>query len=170
VKRFFYLWRRIEDWFVLCSGGIAFVIMALTIVDVVGRYFFLRPLAINVELSELLMIVIIMFSIAGTQRVGGHVAMEGFVNRFKRMNRPLFPAFRILTLLLAEGAFIYAFYFILINSLESHSFNEVTQGPVFLIVWPFKFVICFGILLMCVRLAIQLIQAAGSISTWRGAE
>jgi C4-dicarboxylate transporter DctQ subunit len=170
VKKFSDICERTEDWFALFSGGIAFVIMALTIVDVVGRYFFLKPLTENVELSMLLMVGVVMFSIAGTQRVGGHVAMEIFVNRFKRMNRPLFPAFKTFALLLSEAVFLFALYYVIRAFLESYNIHEVTSGPVFMIIWPAKLIICFGVFLMCVRLAIQLIQTVRSIGVWRKVE
>ena len=170
MKKFSESFSRIEDVLMLCSVGAIVVLMMLTIVDVLGRYLFCNPVVGSVEVSELLMVVIIVLAIAGTQRVGANIGMDALLNKFKKMNRPLFPIFQTFALLLTEAAFVMALYYSFIAFLRALDANETTAGPVYIIAWPVRGILCLGLLFMCIRLAIQLVQTVPSIRTWSSAK
>ncbi|HUL23659.1 MAG TPA: TRAP transporter small permease [Thermodesulfobacteriota bacterium] len=70
----------------LALGLAAFAV----IVNVFGRYVFKRPLNGSVEIVQLLLVVIVYFSLAYTEVRQGHVTMEEVVDRFpRRMKRVL---------------------------------------------------------------------------------
>ena len=86
------------------------------------------------------------------------------------MNRPFYPALLTYTLILSEVLFIIALFLMSRAFLDSININETSKGPVFVIVWPFKGILVLGLLLMCIRLPIQIIQAVKSIKAWGRAE
>ena len=157
---------RVEDALVLFSALMVLILMMLTVVDVTGRYLFRHPLQGSVEVSELLLMVIIALAIAGTQRVGGHVGMDVLYDKFKVMKRPLYPAFLAFALFVSEVAFVIILYFCIKAFFMSFDINETTAGPLYLIVWPVRAILCVGLLFMCVRLAVQFVGAIRSFSTW----
>jgi len=157
---------RVEDWLVLFSAVMILVLMMLTVVDVSGRYLFRHPLQGSVEISELLLLVIIVLAIAGTQRVGGHVGMDILLDKLKRMRRPLYPALQTFALFVSEAVFVIVLFYCFRAFLASVAMNETSAGPLYVIVWPAKGILCLGLLFMCVRLAIQLSQAVKSIRVW----
>lgn len=171
MKKFSYFLRKltlgcVEDWITL-FGGIAIVtLMMLTVVDVSGRYLFSHPLMGGIEISELLLLVIVILPMASTQRVGGHLGVDLLLNKFKGIKHPLYPAFQIITLFISETVFIFVLYYCFKDFLTSLAINETTEGPLFIISWPAKGILSLGLLFLCVRLAIQLSEAVKSIRWW----
>lgn len=154
---------RVEDWITLFSGVAMIALMMATIVDVTGRYLFSHPLMGGIEISEVLLLAIVILPMASTQRVGGHVGMDLLLDKLKRMKHPLYHAFQIIILLVSEALFIFVLYYCFKDFLTSLAINETTEGPLFVIIWPAKGILSLGLLLMCVRLAFQLSQALKSI-------
>ncbi len=69
--------------FYVCTGSMFILIpmMFLTTTDVIGRAFFARPVPGAVELSEYLLVVVILFGLAYTQQVKGHPRITLVVSR-----------------------------------------------------------------------------------------
>jgi TRAP-type mannitol/chloroaromatic compound transport system permease small subunit len=163
MKKFSEVFGHVEDWFMIISGVLVFVLMALTVVDVAGRYFFNQALQGSVEISEVLLLVITVLSVAGTQRVGGHVGMDVFIDRLKITDSPFSPVFQGLALLLTEAAFLIAVYYTFVAFLVSLDMSETTAGPLYIPNWPTRGILCLGVFLMSVRLAIQFIEVLRSV-------
>ena len=68
--------RRLDEAIGALSGTILFVMMALTAVDVVGRYAFNRPFRGSLELTEILMTVMIFAGLPVVTSKGGHVTVD----------------------------------------------------------------------------------------------
>ena len=98
--------------------------------------------------------------------MGGHIGMDVLLDKFKRMRRPVYPAFQTFGLFVSEAAFVFTLYYCFRGFLMSLGINETSAGPLYVIIWPVKGIVWFGLLLMCVRLAIQLSQAVKSIRGW----
>jgi TRAP-type C4-dicarboxylate transport system permease small subunit len=166
LERFSSLIQKIEDGFILCGGILVIGLMILTIIDTTGRYFLNSPLKGNVEVSEILLVIVIALSIAGTQRVDGHVSMEFVLERLKRMQRPFFPIVKIVILFITEAIFLIALYYVFKSFVAALDMNTKTTGPLYIIFWPFQGILCLGVCLMCIRLLIDLMQTFQSLRAW----
>ncbi len=78
------LLTKSEDWMILIGSFVLYIMMGLVIVDVGGRFLFNKPIAGNIELTEMLMVFSIYFGMAYTQREKGHVGMDLFVTTILR--------------------------------------------------------------------------------------
>ena len=70
------------------SAGLLFVMLLLSTADVLGRYFFNRPLSGSQEISEILLPGVVLLGWAYAQRQKVHVSVDILFNRF----RPRFKA------------------------------------------------------------------------------
>jgi TRAP-type C4-dicarboxylate transport system permease small subunit len=75
------------------SGVSIFLIMVLTSVDVVLRYFFNSPLIWVLEWTEYLMVVIVYFGLAYTYTVGGHIGIDILLPYFPQTIRHILNLF-----------------------------------------------------------------------------
>lgn len=148
----------IEDMLVLLAGIVVFILMLLTTADVTGRYVFLHPLKGTLEISEIALVFMVWLSVAGTQRVGGHIGMEAIVELFKRRKSRAYywlESFNVLPALLVFALTAYVFFK---DTFVSYVMFEATYGPMFIKYWPFKLGIAIGCLALCVRFGIQLAE------------
>jgi len=159
---------KIENVSAVFTGYLTLLLMMLTIIDVTGRNLFLAPLLVNVELSRLIMVLMVFLVVAATQKADSHVGIDILLARFKKNKLPVYPILVAAGLLITEIIFIYLLYFSFNFLGSSISEGETTSGPSYLIIWPFRLVLCLGLILMCVRLALQLIERIRSVRTWKG--
>ncbi len=76
---------RLVRWLALFCGGLVLVaLMAVTIVDVFYRYVLNAPIYGSNDVSVVLLVLIVAFSIAYGGRTGAHVSVEVFTRLFNR--------------------------------------------------------------------------------------
>ena len=167
MSKFAEILAKLENVCMYISGIAVVILMFLTIIDVSGRSLFSIPLIGSTEMAQMAMIVAIFLAIAGTQRMNGHVGMDMVIDKFKSMNRPVYPVIQSISLLLVGTFFIFVLYYATNHFILATAEKETTGGPFYLSSWPFRGVLCFGLLLMVLRLAIQLVQTIRVIPTWR---
>lgn len=68
--------NRVADWLAAGACIVLVVVMLITFVDVMGRYFFSAPLTFAVEIVELGMGLIVLFGLAITTLNRGHIAVD----------------------------------------------------------------------------------------------
>lgn len=148
------LFDRFLRWLALAAGIVMLLLMLVTVLDVVMRYVFNRPLASAWEFTEFSMALIVFLGIAYCGWTGGHIAVDVFARWLDR------PALRYLPAILS---FIGAALFALIAfraTLETiATINQVSnmlRWPFF----PFRFTVAFGSAIFAVVLFIQGIQSA----------
>lgn len=73
MEKFF---QRVAYRLALAAGAVLLVVMAVSFVDVVGRYFLGLPLTFAVEATELGMGIVITFGMALTTLRGGHISVD----------------------------------------------------------------------------------------------
>ena len=145
---------KLEDWLNIAGVTLIIVIMLLTVVGVVARYFFNWPIPGEVDITEILMAGIVFLGLAFTLRVGGHVRVEFIINMFKGRNYHLIE---FCTLLLALFLFVVIFISSFQFTLNSWVVGDVTP-ELLLPVWPAKLCVTIGTFLICLRLIIRLVQ------------
>ena len=153
----------IEDWTIDISASLIFILMVLTVIDVIGRYFFNQPLKGNVEISRLLLMVSMLLPIAYIQRRGEHIGVDILTDWLKRYNLLTYNFVKFSGLILSEIAFVIVLIYCLIDLKMSLMIMETTEGPLYVIVWPAKALVCIGLLFINVRLLAQAFEAIKSI-------
>ncbi len=145
----------IEDWLNLASVFIIMFLMFFASTEILGRYLFNSPVPGHVELVELIMAGVVFFGIAYTERVGGHVRMELFVNRVLKGR-----AYHIAETITAALSF-FVYIFILIFSFKATLFAyQIGDNTAYLYwpTWPSKIAIPIGSFFLCIRFIIEIIQ------------
>ncbi|MBM3527136.1 MAG: TRAP transporter small permease [Alphaproteobacteria bacterium] len=138
----------------LAAGGIMLLLMLVTVLDVVMRYVFNRPLASAWEFTEFSMALIVFLGIAYCGWTGGHIAVDVFAKWLDR------PALRYLPSILS---FIGAALFALIAiraTMETIATIEQVSNMLRWPFFPFRFTVAFGSAIFAVVLFIQGIQSA----------
>jgi TRAP-type C4-dicarboxylate transport system permease small subunit len=105
------------------AGAAMFLMMTMTLVDVIGRKFFSRPLTGSVELTELLMVVALFFAMPLLSAHNQHIV-------FDVLDARLSPAWRrlqhVAAHLLAAGLFGAAGWIVAVRALRTMEFGDVT--------------------------------------------
>ncbi|MFH1487948.1 MAG: TRAP transporter small permease [Pseudomonadota bacterium] len=141
--------------FFLCViGAVAmFLIMLLTVADVIGRSFFTRPIVGTYEISRYFLAVIVLLGIGYAQQTGQHVAVDYFVSML-----PPRGQFAFENLATALGLVFFA----LVawqgwkggwHSLHANLVSDTISMPLY----PFEFLIAVGALCMCIELFLKLV-------------
>lgn len=129
-------------------------IMAITFVDVVGRYFFNAPITFAVELIQLGMGLLVLFGLAITTLQRGHIAVDIIENLVPEGIAKLFAAIAALCGL--------AFIGLLAWRLWDRSFKFMNDGlatdVLFLPVWPVVMLMALAASLAAVVACVQVIK------------
>ncbi|GAB6907280.1 putative TRAP transporter, DctQ-like membrane protein [Desulfosarcina cetonica] len=132
-------------------GAIALMaMMLLTTVDVVGRYFFNKPVLGAFELTEFLVLILIFSLLAHSQANKSHVAVDLIFDHFPGRLRKIIEVFNHLVCLLFMLLIAYRGF---IRALEIKAFGEATSN-LGIIKYPFAFFVVLG----CVALSIEYLR------------
>ena len=147
--------RVVEDWLNLVSVFIIMFLMFFATAEIIGRYVFNAPIPGHVEIVELIMAGIVFLGIAYTERVGGHIRMELFVNRV--LKGRAYHIAEMITTALSLFVYIFIFIYTLRFALFALEINDVTpyiNWPT----WQSKLAISIGSFFLCIRFFIEFIQ------------
>jgi len=141
-----------------------FIMLLLVVANVIGRYAFNAPITGAFEITESLLVVIIMLGLALTQFHDGHIRVTILT---RRLPRRWAHAAHVGTLLLGAVFFAWCAYATWKFAYESYTFNEQEWGTITFPLYPFKFVVFVGIVLLAVQFVIDMIGAIGRSRTGR---
>jgi len=143
--------------------GVSFlaVMMLLTTVDVIGRYFFSRPITGAYELTEFMMVIVVFLGLAYTAIKKGHAAIEVAAERFPVKVRAFFNT---VTTLLSLAVFIVMAWQGLVQANLLRTKGE-TSALLFIPVFPFFWVLAFGCFLLCLVLLLDIRDTLSEIMT-----
>lgn len=132
-------------------GSIAlFAMMSLTTVDVVGRYFFNKPVLGAFELTEFLVLILIFSFLAPSQAQKSHVAVDLVFQHLPKSLRSIIDIFNHLLCLVFMALIAYRGY---VRAFEIREFGEATSN-LGIIKYPFAFFVVFG----CAALSIEYLR------------
>lgn len=125
--------------------------VALTVVDVVLRRIFNRPLSASLELTEIMLVVVVFTSVAYCGMKKSHVSIDAVASRLpSKVQKVLHCIVDFLSVLLfitmGWGSIVLA-----LDKLETQSVTGILPIPVY----PFVFWVAFGSLLLAVVLLLQ---------------
>lgn len=137
------------------SGIVLILVMGLMCCEVFFRYVLNRPIVGTVEISEYMLVFIAFAAIAYVQLVDGHIKIELVTEHLSpKVQRSL----RIIALVVALVVFATITWSTAQAFWESWLVKEIRWGARPLPVWPAKFLIPAGSLLLCIQLITNLID------------
>jgi TRAP-type C4-dicarboxylate transport system permease small subunit len=141
-------------------GVVAIIIMvAITCIDVVGAKLFLLPVPGAIEIVSLIQVAAIVFAVAATQREGGHISVEMFVDKLPRRIRAVV---KMLTSLLGLILFILLIYEGIGLGNEYLDAGEVT-ATVKIPFYPFAYAFSIALLPVAMMMLVDFLRAAKEV-------
>jgi len=135
------------------------IMMMLTVVDVVLRYVFSRPIQGSMELTEYLMVCVGTLGLAWCALQGAHIKVDLIVNRFPQRFQKVIDSFNYL-LLIGVAGIIASQTFMRANTVRelgvASAMLEVPQ-------YPFVLVTSFSYLLLFLASIMLLVHAISSL-------
>jgi TRAP-type C4-dicarboxylate transport system permease small subunit len=138
----------------LCYIAVAMLamLMLLGASDVIGRYFFNKPIKGTLEISEILLAGIVLFGLAYTSSIGRHVRIDTFV---------LLLSPRLQAIVGCAISFLSLIIFFLIGwqgaELALQSWERRRTTDVFIVpIAPFQFFVSIGAFAVCLELILQI--------------
>lgn len=130
------------------------VMVLLVVVDVILRRFFNSPLPWSLEVIQVMLVIVVFFSVAycGVQKA--HVCIDVLTARIPQKARTIISIF---THILGITILIYMAWGGSISALARYHDNRVT-GILPIPIYPFAFVVAFGCLLLALVLLVQLVS------------
>ena len=150
------LWaKRLSVWGEWIGVAGIIIMVVVTCVDVVGAKFFLTPVPGAIEIVSLVQVAAIVFAVAATQREGGHISVEMFVDTLPRRVRAMV---RMLTSLLGLILFILLIYEGIGLGNEYLDAGEVT-ATVEIPFYPFAYAFSIALLPVAMMMLVDFIRA-----------
>lgn len=144
--------RRLSNALAAFACAVLLVVMMITFVDVVGRYFFNAPVTFAVELIQLGMGLLVLFGLAITTLERGHIAVDILENVVPPFMRAVFAWLAALS----GVAFIGLIAWRLVDRGLTFLDDGLATDVLFLPVWP---VVLFMGLAACVAAFVAIAQA-----------
>jgi TRAP-type C4-dicarboxylate transport system permease small subunit len=134
--------------------AVLMVMVLLVVVDIILRRFFNSPLPWSLEVIQVMLVVVVFFSVAycGVQKA--HVSIDVLTSRLPQKARTIVS---ILIHILGITILIYMAWGGTISAIARLHDNRVT-GILPVPIYPFAFVVAFGCLLLALVVVVQLIN------------
>ena len=155
LQRLRQAYGRLLHAFGLASAVSTFLMLVLVVANVIGRYLFNSPITGAFEITESLLVVVIMLGLGLTQYHDGHIRVTILT---RRMPRAWARLAKIGALLLGAVFFAWCAYASWKFAYESYSFNEQEWGTITFPLYPFKFVVFLGVILLTVQFLLDTIN------------
>jgi len=153
-QRLYQGYGRLLRGFGLISAIATFVMMVLVVANILGRYLLNKPVTGTLEFTESLLVLIIFLSLAITQYDGGHIRVTLLTRRLPAIYA---RAATVFCMLLGATFFFWCSYAAWNFAVQSYSFNEHEWGTVVFPLYPVKFVVFAGILLLAIQFLLDTI-------------
>ncbi len=150
--------RRLDNLLVFFSGVIIMLMLILTTVSVIGRYFFNMPVPNNLAITELLLVMVVYLPMAYVQRHGGHVFVTLFTDWLPPRIRKKFDVLGMTVGTIFIGTAAWATF---TDSYAAYTVGAYMEGTLELPEWPFRFAISLGLALFCLRLIMEILSVTG---------
>jgi TRAP-type C4-dicarboxylate transport system permease small subunit len=143
--------RRISRGLAIIGMSFIFPLIFLTIIDVLGRGLFDKPLPGTFELSEYLLSIVILLSAGYTQQVKGHVSVDFIIKRFSGRTKIIINLITVSASLFVIGLLIYKG---ILEALQERTVSDTLRIPQ----KPFKFLVPIGCSALFWELLVEFIE------------
>ena len=149
--------HQLSRWFCIAGMWLVLPLMFLTVVDVISRDSFNKPIPGVFELSEYMLCVIILLGAAYTQQVKGHVSVDFLTSRFPLKAR---RTIEVLTTLLSLFIVALVVWQGFVVGFEETGVSDMLRIPKA----PFMILVGAGGMLLWLELLIGLIESIARAS------
>ena len=126
-----------------------FIMVIITMLDVLSRHLLHRPIPGVIELNEVLMVGIVFLGLGMAQKEKSHIRAELFVSRLPPKLQRLFDIF---ALILSTCFWVVLLSQALPRAWESYLTGEYREGLIKFPVWPARWALAIGLLIICLQL------------------
>jgi TRAP-type mannitol/chloroaromatic compound transport system permease small subunit len=130
------------------SATFILTIMALTTVDVIGRYIIGSPLKGNVEISEILFLSAVYLGLSYTHLFREHVGVDLLISHLSKRARLFLETIMLLLALLIYGVLAWRGAGAFWTSVET---GEYRWGLISIPLWPARLMIPLGVSALCLK-------------------
>ncbi len=151
--------QRISNYACVAGMFSLLIMMLLTTCDVIGRNFLKAPIIGSFELTEFMLVVVVLLAIPYTQQVEGNARITLFVFRLSPRRQLIVDS--IMTLLSLTFFLIISWGALkeTLHSYHAGGVSDILRIPK----WPFKFLVAIGIFILSLELLIRLITSLGKL-------
>jgi TRAP-type transport system small permease protein len=156
------VWRKLgvaSTWLSYLGVFSLFVMMLITMADVLARYIFNSPILGVFELTEFLVLILIFSFIAYTQAENGHVSVDFLVNRLPKKTRTVVELFNRSACL---GLMALIAYMGFLRALEMKQVGE-TSLNLGIPNYPFVLFLVLGCLVACLEYIRNIIRLVADV-------
>jgi TRAP-type C4-dicarboxylate transport system permease small subunit len=132
--------HRLLYWAALGSGAVLALLMFITVADVVARYFFNQPFSGSVELTEMLMVALVMLAMPYCALTGGHIQVDVLDRALGRRGRFLSD---LLIAVVGIAVFGFLIYRTGLKAIDTYEYNDLST-MLRLPIWPLYALIVIG--------------------------
>lgn len=143
---------RLEKFMQIVAQMFVFVLMIITVANIVGR-FFGYPVVGIIEASIILLVFILYLGLPYTQSQRGHVRVEMVVNLLPSRKREVVD---IIALFIALAILSFMFWQTAVEGIRAFIVKTYQPGLISFPTWPGKLVIPLGLFFFTVRVIIQI--------------
>ena len=136
------------------AGGLAVVMMAAVVREVIGRYFFNAPTDWAVDLNAFLLVGMVYLGSAYTTSIDGHVRADFFYGRIRGRRKNVVDI--VIDLICIYYAAILAWQGFML-AYESFIYSEVSSGGVRWPLFPFQSMVPLGAALVILLCAVRIV-------------
>ena len=149
IDQFFF---KIEGYMGFIGGVVIFLIVMISTVNILGRWFFTMPVNGYIDWIEQFMAFFAFLGIAYTQREGGHIRMDMLVSKLKGRLLYVTELFTSLIILFLTVVLIYGSS---LHFLRAYNLGD-TSLDIDLPTWPAKLIVPVALTFLALRLIIQI--------------
>ena len=150
----------IDKLLVVVASATILLMLCITTISVIGRYLFKTPIPDDVVMNELLIVVLVFLPFAYVQRMKQHVFVTLFSDRMSPRNQLICETFGNVVGLVFFALLSHATF---LDYREAYAVLAYNEGLLKLPEYPSRFAVFFGIAMMTVRLAIDVINGVHGI-------
>ncbi len=148
----------VEQSLALVSGFAIFGLIILAVMSVLSRKVFGQPIPGYMDWIEQIMPLITFIGISYTQRNGGHIRMDMFINKFRK--RPLY-IIELITTIIILGLILLMLWGASAHFLRSFDFglplwSRDSSMDIGLPIWPAKLIVPIAFFILTLRILLQI--------------
>ena len=141
-------------WLGYTASVTVFVLMCLTVADILMRRFLNLSILGTVELTELMMVVIVFFTLGFSEMKDAHIKVDIFTSKLNPRNRILLD---VITQLLASLLFAFMTVSVLRHAISIQRVGEVTQD-LWIPKYPFLYLTALGCAVLSIALFFRFLE------------
>lgn len=130
------------------------IMMFLTAVDVIGRYFFNSPILGSFEITQSLMVILMATSIGYCGMMKGHIDIDLVAGRLSQRAQSILGCITTFLGVALFGLITWQTFVYIGDNIASNVASAVLQIPA----WPFVLIVAIGSGIFCLVLLLQLLE------------